>query len=166
MKGLYILPLIFIIFSTPAYAQINLGDGIDRMEEQLDSEESVLGVKGFINGIFENIGEFGMAQTNSTTWFNQEKKDQINDVTNAGVETGKTSVDLWLNFHELIVDAVFAGSPVPFDKGIIVLISFVLTTIVVVLMVWSFFKRTWKIALILIGFIAIVLVAGIQFPSI
>jgi len=32
--------------------------------------------------------------------------------------------------------------------------------------VWSFFKKTWKIALVLMGFIAIVLIAGIQFPSI
>lgn len=163
MSKLLLLPILFTILFNPAFAQIP--ETLDEMEEQLDTD-SVFGIKAFMNEVFDSVGVFGKDQTNGFDGFNQDKKDQINNLTDSGVEAGKTSVDLWFKFHEFVVDGVFAGSPIPFDRGIVVLISFVVTTIVVTLLIWTFAKRTWKIALALIAFIAIVLVAGIQFPSI
>jgi hypothetical protein len=191
MNKILLLPLFFIFLINPAFAQTDVvcpqgfepvngicpdipvvdfdtefpDEIVESMEEQLEGD-SVFGIRGFMDDMFDSIGEFGKAQTEGFDGIDQAKKDQIMDLTDSGVETGKTSVSLWFGFHEFVVDAVFAGSPIPFDKGIVVLISFVVTTIVVTLLVWTFFKKTWKIALALIGFIAVVLVAGIQFPSI
>lgn len=165
MKTLLLLSLFFILFFNPAYAQF-LPDEIEVITEGLDPDsDSDLGIKDFIGGIFDSISSFGEAQTNSSG-LPQEKIDEINKVNEIAIETGKTSVSLWWNFHELIVNSVFAGSPVPFDRGIIVLISLVITTIIVTKLFWEFFKKTWKIAMALIVFITIIWIAGIEFISV
>ncbi len=162
MRTLLLLPFLFILFFNPAYAQV-LPDQVEEFSEALDPDSTTdLGVREFIGGIFDSISGFGEAQTNSSG-LPQQKIDEINKVNNIAIETGKTSVELWWNFHELIVNSVFAGSPVPFDRGIIVLISLVITTIVVAKLFWEFFKKTWKIALALIVFITIIMIAGIEF---
>ena len=163
MKTLLFLSLIFIISFNPAFAQVP--NSVEEMEEQLEGD-SVFGIKGFMDDMFDGIGVFAKDQVNGFDAFDEDKKQEIVELTDTGIHTGKTSVELWFGFHEFVVDGVFAGSPIPFDRGIVVLISFVVTTIVVTFLVWSFFKKTWKIALALMGFIAIILVAGIQFPSI
>ncbi len=163
MNNLIFLPILFTIFFTPAFAQVPTT--VEEMEEQLEGD-SVFGIKGFMDDVFDSIGIFAKDQVEGFDAFDEDKKQEISDLTDTGINTGKTSVDLWFSFHEFVVDAIFAGSPIPFDTGIVVLISFVVTTIVVTFLVWSFFKKTWKIALVLMGFIAIVLIAGIQFPSI
>jgi len=128
-------------------------------------EEVQVEVKGTIDDFFDSIGDMAEANINTTTWFEQNKKDQVNEVTESAVNTGKTAFDLWFSFHQLIVDAIFAGSPIPFDRGIIVLVSFVVGTVLVFLLFWNFIKRIWKIALVIIAIIAIVLIAPIEFPS-
>ena len=165
MNKLLLLPILFIFLFNPAYAQV-LPEEVDDVIDGLDPDtESDLGIKDFIGGIFDDISSFGEAQTNSSG-LPQEKIDEINNVNQIAIETGKTSVSLWWNFHELIVNSVFAGSPVPFDRGIIILISLVITTVIVVKLFWEFFKKTWKIALALIVFITIIWVAGIEFIEI
>ena len=146
------IPIVFflLLFPASAFAQ----------EEEVQIE-----VKGTIDGFFDGIGDFAQANINTSEWFDQSKKDQINEVTESGVNTGKTAFDLWFSFHQFIVDAIFGGSPLPFDRGIIVLVSFVIGTILVFKLFWSFFKRIWKIVLVLIAIIAIVLIAPIEFPS-
>ncbi len=147
-----VIPILFflLLFPTSAFAQ----------EEEVQIE-----VKGTIDNFFDSIGDFAQANINTSTWFDPSKKDQINEVTESGVQTGKTAFDLWFSFHQFIVDAIFAGSPLPFDRGIIVLVSFVIGTILVFKLFWSFIKRIWKIVLVLIAIIAIVLIAPIEFPS-
>jgi hypothetical protein len=165
MKPLFLLPFLFILFFNPAYAQV-LPDEIEELGQALDPESgSDLGIKDFIGGIFDDISSFGEAQTNSSG-LDPQKIDEINKVNEIAIETGKTSIDLWWNFHELIVNSVFAGSPVPFDRGIIVLISLVITSIVVAKLFWEFFKKTWKIALALIVFITIIWIAGIEYITV
>lgn len=146
------IPIVFflLLFPASAFAQ----------EEEVQIE-----VKGSIDSFFDGIGDFAQANINTSEWFDQSKKDQINEVTESGVNTGKTAFDLWFSFHQFIVDAIFAGSPLPFDRGIIVLVSFVIGTILVFKLFWSFIKRIWKIVLVLIAIIAIVLIAPIEFPS-
>ena len=165
MSKLLLFSIFFIIAFNPVYAQV-LPDEIDDVIEGLDPDSSTdLGIKDFIGGIFESISDFGEAQTNSSG-LPQQKIDEINKVNDIAIETGKTSVDLWWHFHELIVNSVFAGSPVPFDRGIIALISLVITSIIVVKLFWEFFKKTWKIAIALIAFITIIWIAGIEFIEI
>lgn len=146
------IPIVFflLLFPASAFAQ----------EEEVQIE-----VKGSIDDFFDGVGDFAQANINTSEWFDQSKKDQINEVTESGVNTGKTAFDLWFSFHQFIVDAIFAGSPLPFDRGIIVLVSFVIGTILVFKLFWSFIKRIWKIVLVLIAIIAIVLIAPIEFPS-
>jgi len=147
------IPIIFflLIFTQPVFAQENQTD---------------IGIQEGISEFFDSIEDFGSAQTNSSEWFDQEKKDEINQVGASAVETAKTSFDLWWTFHEFIVDLVFAGSPVDFDKGIIILVSFVIGTLLVVKLFWAFFKKIWKIVLAIVAIIAVILISGIQFPSI
>ncbi len=149
---IWVIPILFFLlfFPVSAFAQ----------EEEVQIE-----VKGTIDEFFESIGDMAEANINTTTWFDQDKKDQVNEVTESAVTTGKTAFDLWWSFHRLIVDAIFAGSPIPFDRGIIVLVSFVVGTILVFMLFWSFIKKIWKIALVIIAIIAIVLIAPIEFPS-
>lgn len=128
-------------------------------------EEVQVEVKGTIDDFFDSIGDMAEASINTTTFFDQDKKEQVNEVTESAVATGKTAFDLWFSFHQLIVDAIFAGSPIPFDRGIIVLVSFVVGTVLVFLLFWNFIKRIWKIALVIVAIIAIVLIAPIEFPS-
>lgn len=128
--------------------------------------ETVLGIDDSVDDMFDAIQDFGQAQTNVSTWFDQKKKDEINSLGESATNTGKIAFDLWWNFHQLIVDLVFAGSPVEFDKGIIVLISFVIGTLLVVKLFWAFFKKIWKIVLAIVAIIAVILISGIQFPSI
>lgn len=151
-----LIPIFFIpilLFSTPVFAQ----------EEPTETE---IEIKGSIDQFFDWIREFGQAQTNASNWFDDEKKDEINRVGESAVETGKTAFDLWFSFHKFIVDLIFAGSPVPFDKGIIILVSFVIGTILVFKIFWAFFKKIWKIVLVIIAIIAVILISGIEFPSI
>jgi len=128
--------------------------------------ETVLGIDDSVDEMFDAIEDFGEAQTNASTWFDQKKKDELNSLGESATNTGKIAFDLWWNFHQLIVDLVFAGSPVEFDKGIIVLISFVIGTLLVVKLFWAFFKKIWKIVLAIVAIIAVILISGIQFPSI
>lgn len=162
MVKLLFLSIFVIIIFNPAYGQV-LPEEIEVITEGLDPDsDSDLGVKSLIGGIFDSISSFGEAQTNSSG-LPPNKIDEINNVNHIAIETGKTSVDLWWHFHELIVNSVFAGSPVPFDRGIIVLISLVITSVVVTKLFWEFFKKTWKIALALIVFITIIWIAGIEY---
>jgi len=128
--------------------------------------ETELGVQQSIDDMFDAIEDFGEAQTNSSTWFDQDKKDELNRVGESATNTGKTAFQLWWDFHHFIVDLIFAGSPVEFDKGIIVLVSFVIGTLIVVKLFWTFFKKIWKIVLAIVAIIAVILILGIQFPSI
>lgn len=128
-------------------------------------EDPNIDAKTGIEDFFDSIGDFAEANTNSSDYFDQDKKDQINQVTHSGVHTGKTAFNLWFSFHEFIVDAIFAGSPVPFDRGIIIIVSFVVGTILVTLLFWTFIKKVWKIVLVLIALIAIVVILPIEFPS-
>lgn len=130
-----------------------------------EEPEIQLEVKSGIDDFFQAIGDFAEANTNSSDWFSQAKKDNVNEVTQSGVKTGQTAFDLWFSFHQLVVDAIFAGSPVPFDRGIIVLVSFVVGTLLVFKLFWAFIKKIWKVALVIIALIAIVMIAPIEFPS-
>lgn len=152
MKELIPLFFILLIIPIPAFAQ--------------EFEEGECIIKEPIDQVFDSIEDFAQAQTNGSDWFDQEKKDQINKVTDSGTNTGKVAFELWCNFHQFMVDGIFAGSPVPFDKGIIVLVSMVVGTVLVFKLFWEFFKKIWKITLIMVAIIAIVLISGIQFPSI
>ena len=147
------VPILFVILFLPiqAFAQ---------------ETETELGVQQSIDDMFDAIEDFGEAQTNSSDWFDQEKKDELNRVGESATNTGKTAFQLWWDFHHFIVDLVFAGSPVDFDKGIIVLVSFVIGTLIVVKLFWVFFKKIWKIVLAIVAIIAVILISGIQFPSI
>ncbi len=147
------IPILFLILFLPiqTFAQEN---------------ETEIGIQGSIDEFFDWIQDFGSAQTNSTTWFDQEKKDELNAIGESATNTGKTAFQLWWDFHHLIVDLVFAGSPVDFDKGIIILVSFVIGTLLVVKLFWAFFKKIWKIVLAIVAIIAVILISGIQFPSI
>jgi len=147
------IPVLFflLIFTQPIFAQ---------------ETETELGVQQSIDDMFDAIEDFGSAQTNASTWFDQDKKDELNRVGESATNTGKTAFQLWWDFHHFIVDLVFAGSPVEFDKGIIVLISFVIGTLIVVKLFWTFFKKIWKIVLAIVAIIAVILISGIQFPSI
>lgn len=162
IKPIFLLSLIFISSFIPANAQEESPPEFTAE----DIEDAGLGLKEGIAGIFDQIGSFGMAQTNSSDWFDQDKKDQINEVTDSATGTGKIAFDLWFSFHELIVDAVFAGSPVPFDRGFIILISFVVGAILVTLLFKTFFMKIWKVALAIIIFIAIIMILGIEAPAI
>lgn len=152
MKLVLTTLLVFSIFITlnyaPAYA-----------EEEIHEQSAVM---AGINAMFDKIGEFGEAQTNSTTWFDEEKKEQVNEVNDQGVKTGKTAVGLWWDFHEFVVKGIFAGSPIPFDVGIAVLISFVLSAILVFFLFKDFIKKTWKIGAVIVAVIAIILILGIE----
>ncbi len=147
------IPILFflLIFTQPIFAQ---------------ETETEIGIQGSIDDVFDEIEDFGEAQTNASDWFDQQKKDEINNVGDSAIETAKTSFQLWWDFHHFIVDLVFAGSPVAFDKGIIVLVSFVIGTLLVVKLFWAFFKKIWKIVLAIVAIIAVILISGIQFPSI
>jgi len=148
---IFMIPI--LLFTVPVFAQ----EGETETEIQIQTG---------IDEFFDWIQDFGQAQTNSSTWFDQDKKDEINSVGDSAVTTGKIAFDLWFSFHKFIVDLVFAGSPVPFDKGIIILVSFVIGTILVFKIFWAFFKKIWKIVVIIIAIIAVILVSGIEFPSI
>ena len=147
------IPVLFflLIFTQPIFAQ---------------ETEAELGIQESIDDFFDSIQDFGSAQTNSSTWFDQEKKDELNAIGESATNTGKTAFELWWNFHRFIVDLVFAGSPVDFGKGIIILVSFVIGTLLVVKLFWAFFKKIWKIVLAIVAIIAVILISGIQFPSI
>jgi len=147
----FLIPI--LLFSEPVFAQ----------EEKTETE---IQIRSGIDEFFDSIREFGQAQTNASTWFDIEKKDEINRVGESAITTGKTAFDLWFSFHKFIVDLIFAGSPVPFDKGIIILVSFVIGTILVFKLFWAFFKKIWKIVLVIIGIISVILISGIEFPSI
>lgn len=149
-----LIPILFLLFliPIPAFAQ--------------DASSTECIIKEPIDKVFDTIDDFAEAQTNSSDWFDQEKKDEINRVTDSGTASGKSAFELWCNFHHFIVDAVFAGSPVPFDRGIIVLVSFVLGTILVFKLFWEFFKKIWKIVLAIVAIIAVFIISGVQFPSI
>lgn len=148
---IFISVLIMVPFPIPAFA---------------DGHEIGCIIKEPIEKVFDTIDDFAQAQTNSSEWFDQDKKDEINKVTKSGTNAGKTAFELWCDFHHFIVDAVFAGSPVPFDKGIIVLVSFVLGTILIAKLFLSFFKKIWKIVIAILGVIAVIMISGMQFPSI
>ncbi len=147
------IPVVFflLIFTQPIFAQETEGE---------------LGIAQSIDDFFDAIQDFGSAQTNSSTWFDQEKKDELNAIGESATNTGKTAFQLWWDFHHFIVDLVFAGSPVDFDKGIVILVSFVIGTLLVVKLFWAFFKKIWKIVLAIVAIIAVILISGIQFPSI
>ncbi len=152
---LRLIPIVFflVLFTVPAFAQQN-------------QTEPEIEIKGAIDELFDAIRKFGQEQTNASTWFDPDKKDEINRVGESAITTGKTAFELWFSFHKLIVDTVFAGSPVPFDRGIIVLVSLVIGTVLVFKLFWAFFKKIWKIVLVIISIIAVFLISGIQFPSI
>jgi hypothetical protein len=147
------IPIIFflLIFTQPIFAQ---------------ETETEIGIQDSIDDVFDEIEDFGSAQTNSSEWFDQQKKDEINNVGDSAISTAKSSFQLWWDFHHFIVDLVFAGSPVAFDKGIIVLVSFVIGTLLVVKLFWAFFKKIWKIVLAIVAIIAVIMISGIEFPSI
>lgn len=148
--------LLIVLTTVPVYG-----------EEVPDEEEhEVSYVRGAIDAMFDAIGDFGRAQTDDTTWFDDEKKEQINEVNEHGVNTGKTAIELWWSFHEFVVNAIFAGSPIPFDKGIAIVIGFVLSSILVFFLLKDFIKKTWKIGAVLIAVIAIILILGIEAPTI
>jgi len=150
MKSLFIFPFLVLLFN-PAFAQ---------------EEDSESAIRSTIEGIFNTTGDFAEAQINSSTWFDQQKKDDLNIATEAGVSTGKTALNLYLDFHNFIVNLIFAGSPVEFDRGIIVLVSFVVGAVLVFFLFWAFIKKIWKVALVLVAIVVIIWIAGIQFPSI
>ncbi len=147
------IPIVFflLIFTQSVFAQ--------------EVEDAQIDAQSGIEDFFDEIGDFAEANTNSSEWFDDDKKDQINELTHSGVHTGKTAFNLWFAFHEFVVDAIFASSPVPFDKGIIILVSFVLGTLLVVALFWSFIKRIWKIVLVLIAIIVVIIILPIEFPS-
>ena len=76
---------------------------------QYEDPETQIEVKNTIGDFFEGVGDFAQANTNSSEWFDQDKKDSLNEVTQSGVETGKTAFDIWFSFHQLVVEASFAG---------------------------------------------------------
>ena len=163
MKRVTFMSLLFIILLiNPVYGQVP--STTSEMGTQLESNDSVFGVKPIISKILETIGNFGITQTDQSS-FDPDKKVKIDKVIKSGVATGNVLFDLWFHFHEFIVNVIFAGSPVPIEKGMIVLISFIVTTIAISYLMWSLIKKLWKVVLILVGIIVILLVAGIQFPS-
>ena len=166
-------PSIFFLFllvliPLPSYAETEdvTGNGNFTINAETTEPEHQSEIQAGISSIFDAIGEFGKAQTDSTDWVDQEKKDQINEVNDSGVHTGKTAFGLWWAFHEFVVNAIFAGSPIPFDQGIAVLISFVLSAVLVFLLFKDFIKKTWKIGAVIVAVIAVILILGIQAPSI
>ena len=93
MNKLLLLPLFLIFLSNPVYAQV-LPEEVDEIIEGLDPDSTTdLGIRDFIGGIFDDISDFGEAQTNSSG-LPQEKIDEVNRVNEIAIETGKTSVSL------------------------------------------------------------------------
>lgn len=154
-----IFSLFLLIFISPAFAQ-------EEVPPEFNPEEPAFGNHDFADNFFDNVGEFAKSQVNGSTYFDEEKKQQIRDVTDAGVESGQNAFHFWYSFHEFIINAIFAGSPIPFGIGIAVVVSFVLSSIIVSLILWAFIKKVWKIILAIIAVIAIIMIAGIELPSI
>ncbi len=118
-----------------------------------------------IKEFFEWIGNFTKSNINNSD-LEQEKINQISNVTDSGVTVAERAVDLWLGFHELIINTIFAGSPVKFDVGIAVMIAFVVGTALVFMFLWKFIKHAWKWIILIVAFIAFIMILGIQAPSI
>jgi len=152
---LRLIPIVFflVLFTVPAFAQEN-------------ETETQIEIRSVIDDFFDSIGKFGQEQTNASTWFDTQKRDEINEFGESAITTGKTAFELWFNFHKLIVNLIFLGSPVPFDVGIIFLVSFVIGSILVFKLFWTFLKKIWKIVLVLIAIIAVIVISGIEFPSV
>ena len=75
------IPIVFflLIFTQPIFAQ---------------ETEAELGIAQSIDDFFDAIQDFGLAQTNSSTWFDQEKKDELNAIGESATNTGKTAFQL------------------------------------------------------------------------
>lgn len=145
-----IIVLFLIGFLSPAYAQ---------------EETSVSLVTEPIGEFFEWFGNFTKANIQQSD-LPEQKKDEIMNTADAGVGVAEKTINLWTGFHELIINAIFAGSPIEFDKGIAVMISFVVSTALVMMLLWKFVKHAWKWILAIVGFIAFILVLGIEAPLI
>ena len=145
---LFILVMLAIGMTIPAFAQT-------------EAEQVANPIKAF----FDWIGSFVSANMDASD-LPQEKIDQIKDTSDAGVTVAERTIDLWLGFHELIINAIFAGSPIEFDKGIAIMISFVVGSALVLMLLWKFVKHAWKWILVSLGFIAFILILGIEAPKI
>ncbi len=66
---------------------------------------------------------------------------------------------MWLWLHEALIDVILYISGlmgVNFDKGVALLISFVLGTGLIAFIIWRFLKHFWKFALVIVIIIAVV----------
>jgi len=94
------------------------------------------------------------------------KKEQLKDATDSSVNFGVQGANLFTAIHQFIVDWIFFGSPIEFDRGIAILISFVVGVGILMKLGWKMIKHVWKWVIGILIFIGIILVLGIQAPSI
>lgn len=130
-----------------------------------DSNQSQFNIKDPTEQILELITNFTEVQVQSSPLLDQEKKDAINKALDSGLSAQKTSISLWDDVHQFIIDTIFAGSPIRFDHGIIILIAFVISTVLLFTVFLAFIRKFWKIAIVVIAIIAVVLIFGIEFPT-
>lgn len=147
---IFLVTFFFLLIFQPVFAQdTNPKDKVNQAIEQ------------FLN----NTRDFTQAQINSSSWFDEQKKDELNKATESGLDAGRTAVSFFSNVQQFIVHTIFAGSPIPFNSGIIFLIGFVISTAILFALLWKILKKFWKIALPIVAIIAIILISGIQLPT-
>lgn len=110
-----------------------------------------------LNSIFDWFRDFISANVQSMSW-NQDTKDNIDNFVGTGTETGKTGVSLWVGVHKTLVDGIIALGGQSFDAGIILLIAFVVSTVLVGILLWKIIKHFWKVFVIIL-----IIIAGIFF---
>lgn len=83
-------------------------------------------------------------------------------ITEQGGEGGKKAWDLWTWLHEALVDGILWLTGGHLDKGIALLISFVVGTIILILAAWKIKGHLWKIGLAVFAVVAIIWILPIH----
>jgi len=147
---IFILPIFFLLIFQPAFAQ------------DTDSQNRA---NQIIEQVINKTIDFIQVQINSSSWLDQQKKDELNKATESGLDARRTIASFLSDVRQFIVHIIFADSPIPFDSGIIFIVGFVIGTTLFFTLLWKSLKKFWKIAIPIVAVIAIILVSGIQLPT-
>ncbi len=143
---LYLLPILFLIWLFPlAFA----GGEAEAIRTPLESLFDYV-----TNIITANVGDVSDPKTNATV-----------DIIETGNEGAKKTLGLWLWLHEALIDVMLWFSSilgVGFDKGVALLLSFILGTIIIAVALWKFAKHFWKFAIVIAIAIAVVWILPIE----